>query len=120
MALVVQKQEALAQSNSSSTPSTTTSQTASSNLTSQTGNNAGEITSREETTTFKVHVNLVQVREVVQLDFTDDRVKLHDALLQLRPRPITRAGTGSCSDVSYYMADLIENKRDRDWLEAAT
>jgi len=48
------------------------------------------------------------------LDFTDDRAKLHAALLTLQPRPISRLGTASmeCFTLTYYMADLIENKRD--------
>jgi VWFA-related protein len=48
------------------------------------------------------------------LDFTDDRAKLHDALLRLQPRPIS-GGTGSftdCPTMSFYEADLIQNKRD--------
>jgi VWFA-related protein len=48
------------------------------------------------------------------LDFTDDRAKLHDALLRLQPHPIT-SGTGSsndCPTMSFYEADLIQNKRD--------
>ena len=47
------------------------------------------------------------------LDFTDDHAKLHETLLALLPRPI--AGVGSvneCFTISYYVADLIENKRD--------
>jgi VWFA-related protein len=54
------------------------------------------------------------------LDFTDDRAKLHDALLHLQPRPITSTGITECPDVSYYMADLIQNKRDSQALEVAT
>ena len=46
------------------------------------------------------------------LDFTDDRAKLHDTLLRLQPRPITQTGTTDCPDISYYMADLIQNKND--------
>jgi VWFA-related protein len=46
------------------------------------------------------------------LDFTDDRVQLHDALQQLRPHPIARSSTQDCPDISYYMADLIQNKND--------
>ena len=48
------------------------------------------------------------------LDFTDDRAKLHDALLRLQPRPIS-SGSGSfldCPTMSFYEADLIQNKRD--------
>jgi VWFA-related protein len=48
------------------------------------------------------------------LDFTDDRTKLHDALLRLQPRPIG-SGAGSfndCPTMSFYEADLIQDKRD--------
>src|SRR5690349_6691264 len=56
------------------------------------------------------------------LDFTDDRAKLHETLLRLQPRPITstpKAGA-ECPDISYYMADLIENKNDTQALAVAT
>jgi len=53
------------------------------------------------------------------LDFTDDRAKLNDSLLRLRPRPITGSGVRQCPDVSYYMADLIVNKSDTQALQAA-
>ena len=46
------------------------------------------------------------------LDFTDDRAKLHDALLRLQPRPIAGTGTTECPNISYYMADMIQNKHD--------
>ena len=49
------------------------------------------------------------------LDFTDDRTKLHDALLRLQPRPISSGGGGSfndCPTMSFYEADLIQDKRD--------
>jgi len=46
------------------------------------------------------------------LDFTDDRGKLHDTLLHLQPRPIAGVGVSDCPAVSYYMADLIQNKHD--------
>jgi VWFA-related protein len=45
------------------------------------------------------------------LDFTDDRTKLHDTLLKLQPRPIA-GGIADCPDITYYMADLIQNKND--------
>jgi VWFA-related protein len=56
------------------------------------------------------------------LDFTDDRARLHDALLHLRPTPISGATISSsdCFQVSYYMADLIENKRDPQAIQIAT
>lgn len=53
------------------------------------------------------------------LDFTDDRAKLHETLLQLQPRPIAASGTSECPDISYYMADLIQNKQDTQATEAA-
>jgi VWFA-related protein len=54
------------------------------------------------------------------LDFTDDRDKLHATLLKLQPRSITRTGGQDCPDVSYYMADLIQNKNDPTALNVAT
>jgi VWFA-related protein len=53
------------------------------------------------------------------LDFTDDRAKLHDTLLHLQPRPIAGAGINECPDISYYMADLIQNKHDPQAAQAA-
>jgi len=53
------------------------------------------------------------------LDFTDDRVKLHDALFRIQPRPIAGAGTTECPDISYYMADLIVNQHDSQAEQAA-
>ena len=53
------------------------------------------------------------------MDFTDDRVKLHEALMKLIARP-TLGGAGSeCPDITYYMADLIQNKNDSTALHAA-
>jgi VWFA-related protein len=46
------------------------------------------------------------------LGFTDDRVKLHEALLQLRPRPIVGSFKDECPQIGYYQADLIVNKND--------
>jgi VWFA-related protein len=54
------------------------------------------------------------------LDFTDDRAKLHDTLQKLRPHPVGRSGVRECPDVSYYMADLIENQHDAQALQVAT
>jgi VWFA-related protein len=53
------------------------------------------------------------------LDFTDDRAKLHDALMKLMPRPTMLARGTECPDLSYYMADLIQNKNDPTALHAA-
>ena len=46
------------------------------------------------------------------VDFTGDRAKLHAALLKLRARALTGSEVQGCPDVSYYMADQINNKYD--------
>jgi len=54
------------------------------------------------------------------LEFTDDRDKLYATLLKLQPRPITGSGAPECPDVTYYMADLIQNKSEPQALQVAT
>jgi VWFA-related protein len=54
----------------------------------------------------------------VMLDFTNDGAKLNDALQRIRPNPLTAAG--SCPEISYAQADLIQNQNDALALEAAT
>lgn len=46
------------------------------------------------------------------LDFTDDRAKLQEALLNLQPRSIAGNFGQGCPDISYYQADQIINKND--------
>ncbi len=46
-----------------------------------------------------------------QLDFTDDRAQLTATLNRLQPRPLAQTGITPCPNISYYMADLIENKQ---------
>jgi VWFA-related protein len=53
-------------------------------------------------------------------DFTDDRKLLHEALGNLRMRPVTGQGSNHCPNMTYYMADLIVNKHDTMVLDAAT
>src|SRR6266403_1544566 len=53
-------------------------------------------------------------------EFTDDHDKLTKALLGITPRPLTGAGFHDCPDVSYYQADLIVNRSDRQALGVAT
>jgi len=53
------------------------------------------------------------------LDFTDDRAKIHETLLRLRPQPIARTTIQECPDISYYQADLIVNKNDQVAFQAA-
>ena len=54
------------------------------------------------------------------VDFTDDRAKLHEALQHLTPRAVARAGSAGCPDVTFYMADLIQNQNDGQALQVAT
>lgn len=57
------------------------------------------------------------------VDYTDDRPKLQEALLKVRPHPIARrSGSESnndCPDISYYQADLIINKNDAEATQIA-
>jgi len=46
------------------------------------------------------------------LDFTDDRSKLHEALFKLRPRPTIPTDTNSCPDIGDYQAYLIVQEHD--------
>jgi VWFA-related protein len=55
-----------------------------------------------------------------QLDFTDDREKLRDSLDRLQPHPISGSGVQDCPDVSYYMADQIQNKGNDQALQIVT
>jgi VWFA-related protein len=53
------------------------------------------------------------------VDFTDDRAKLHEAFMRLMSRPSLPAAGSDCPDLTYYMADLIQNKNDQQALHAA-
>jgi VWFA-related protein len=53
----------------------------------------------------------------VRLEFTSDVASLRKALLGILPKGVTNFGTADCPDVSYYMADLIENKGDTQALD---
>lgn len=56
-----------------------------------------------------------------QLDFSEDRAALKAALLRMQPRTISRTpGSDQCFDISYYMADQIQNKHDQRAMDAAT
>ena len=54
------------------------------------------------------------------LEFTDDKAKLAETIAKLQVRPIYQHAGRQCPDVSYYMADLITNKRDPNALNAAS
>ncbi len=53
------------------------------------------------------------------LDFTDDRGKLHQAMENLRPRSTLGGETAQCPYISFYQADLMENKHDPAALQTA-
>ncbi len=53
------------------------------------------------------------------LDFTDDRAKLHEALMRIQPRPILNLGVAQCPYMTYYMADQIINLHDDQALNVA-
>src|ERR1035438_7590058 len=55
-----------------------------------------------------------------QLEFTDDKDKLRDTMMRIRPRSIMEpGGMVQCPDISYYMADMILNKSDSTALNLA-
>ena len=54
------------------------------------------------------------------LDFTDDRDKIHDALLALQSRPGVPHETNACPDITPYQAFLMVERRDPTSLEIAT
>jgi VWFA-related protein len=53
-------------------------------------------------------------------DFTQDHESLKKSLLGIVPRPVGAAGFHDCPEVTYYQADLIENKHDSQALAVAT
>ncbi|MGA7461470.1 MAG: VWA domain-containing protein [Candidatus Korobacteraceae bacterium] len=48
----------------------------------------------------------------VRLDFTDDRAALIATLNRIVPHSLSRTDLTPCPDISYYMADAIENRND--------
>jgi len=54
------------------------------------------------------------------LDFTDNHAKLRETLRRLLPHPLSVSGITECPDISFYMADQIQNKHDDIALQAAT
>src|SRR5262249_27816539 len=55
----------------------------------------------------------------VKQDFTGDRERLKQTLNQITPRPLNATGFHDCPDISYYQADLIENRSDQQALAVA-
>jgi len=50
---------------------------------------------------------------------TQDRAKLQEAVLKLKVQELSRHDEHACPNIDYYLADLIENKRDEQALELA-
>ncbi len=53
------------------------------------------------------------------LEFTDDRDQMHAALAKLRPHPLLDGQITKCPDISYFMADQIQNHEDPMALQGA-
>ncbi len=53
------------------------------------------------------------------LDFTDDRARLHETLLAIRSHSPSTLPSIECPPLTYYMADLVENKNDQTALDVA-
>lgn len=54
------------------------------------------------------------------LDFTDDQVKLRDAMDRVIPRPLVGNRLSECPKMTYYIGDLIQNKHDPQALATVT
>jgi VWFA-related protein len=68
-------------------------------------------------------VALFTVSGQSQVDFTDDRSKIENQLKVLIPRPLSAfdpATSTDCLKITYFQADLIENKNDPQALQVAT
>jgi VWFA-related protein len=52
-------------------------------------------------------------------EFTDDKDKLRGTLFTLQPRPMSNRSFQECPDITYYMADMIQNRNDPMALQAA-
>ncbi len=58
-----------------------------------------------------------------QVDFTDDHAKIRDAITHMMTNPVGAydpATQHDCLQITYYQADLIQNKNDQQALAAAT
>jgi VWFA-related protein len=67
-------------------------------------------------------VALFTVSGQSQVDFTDDKTKIESQLKVLIPRPVSAfdpATSLDCLKITYYQADLIQNKSDPQALQAA-
>ena len=58
----------------------------------------------------------------VTQEFTQERERLQNSLLNVVPRPLIGSGSGihECPEIGYYQADLIQNRHDTQALAVAT
>lgn len=56
----------------------------------------------------------------ITLEFTDDKAAFDQALRRVIPHPLTTQGLNECPEISYYQADLMENRRDPQAIAVAT
>ena len=64
-------------------------------------------------------VAIYSTEGAVQQDFTDDPATLRKTLTAMVPHSSINELHHECPDISYYQADLIENKRDQDAIAVA-
>ncbi len=65
---------------------------------------------------------IVSISGQYQLDFTDDRAKIHDALMAVRPRAVGAMDVGdpnACPPVTFYQAYLAQIMHDSNAINAA-
>jgi VWFA-related protein len=72
-----------------------------------------------ETMTPRDRVGIYTTSAQVQQDFTSDKDKLKKALSGILPKTATNTGLADCPNVTYYVADLIQNKNDSQALQIA-
>jgi len=72
-----------------------------------------------ETMTPRDRVGVYTTSAQVLQDFTSDKDKLKKAMSGILPKTAINTGLADCPNVTYYMADLIQNKNDRQALEIA-
>jgi VWFA-related protein len=64
-------------------------------------------------------VAVVTTSGIGELDFTDDKAKVHEAMNRIMPNTRTLSANNDCPPLTYYIADLIRNKQDQTALNSA-
>jgi len=79
----------------------------------------GAATKFLETIAATDRVGIYTTSAQLQQDFTSDQAALKKAVGGISPKTPINAGIADCPNITYYMADLIQNKNDRQALEIA-